>query len=272
MWQSAKHSNTSVFLVCQCWLGCFVIQYVDKRFGKHPEDWNKEALLISSPLGASRVSTMPKKKVAVTQAIDSKDGGATNFWFFMAALVIILVVGLRMFTAMPYKPPLAKTDIYSGYRWARCDSNHKHCNREYSETTTTKIPQYTARRGDCTQDTQHAGVPIILYSKDPHEHFSDKRAVGSNWVYSRVAREFDELRSEGIDPVRLENLLVSLAQTSSGNVGESIALKRPDLEERYWEQLKAFVHKYPEPETGDVQVSQCCSKNPLLVTSPFIAD
>ncbi|CAL8468523.1 g8063 [Coccomyxa elongata] len=196
---------------------------------------------------------MAKKKVAVTQAIDSTDGGATNFWFFMAALVIILAVGLRMFTAMPYKPPLAKTDIYSGYRWARCDSNRKHCNREYSETTTTKIPQYTARRAECTQDTQHAGVPIILYSKDPHEHFSDKRAVGSNWVYSRVARELDELRSEGIDPVRLENLLVSLAQTSSGNVGESMALKRPDLEERYWEQMKAFVHKYPEPETGDVQ-------------------
>ncbi|BDA43514.1 probable ubiquitin carboxyl-terminal hydrolase 13 at N-terminal half [Coccomyxa sp. Obi] len=201
---------------------------------------------------ATGVSTMAKKKVTVTQPVDGKDR-ATTFWFCMAAFVPILAMGLRMFTAIPYKPPPTKTDMYSGYRWARCDSNRKLCNREYNGTTTAKVPQYAARRADSTQDTQHAGVPIVLYSKDPHEHFSDKRAVGSKWVYSRVARELDDLRSEGIDPVRLEDLLVSLAQTSSGNVGESIALKRPDVEERYWEQLKAFVHKYPEPETGDVQ-------------------
>ena len=200
---------------------------------------------------------MAKKKVAVTEPRDSQDGGATTFWLRMAVSISIMAMGLRMFTAMPHKPPQEMTDIYSGYRWARCDISRKVCNREYNETTTVKIPQYTARRADTAQDTQHAGVPIVLYSKDPHEHFSDKRAVGSNWVYSRVARELDDLRAEGIDAVRLEGLVVSLAQTSSGNVGESIALKRPDLEERYWEQMKAFVHKYPEPDTGDVQVSQC---------------
>lgn len=197
---------------------------------------------------------MGKKKAAVAQPMDSKDV-ATTFWFCMAALVPMLGIGMRMYTTMPYRPPLAKTDIYSGYRWARCDTNPKYCDREYNETTIRRVVPYTQRMSQCKQETKQEGVPIILYSTDPDEHYEDKRSVGSKRVYGRVAREFDDLRSEGIDPIRLENLLVSLAQTSSGNVGESIALKRPELEKQYWEQMKAFVHKYPEPDTGNVQVS-----------------
>lgn len=198
---------------------------------------------------------MGKKKAVINQPIDSKDI-ATTFWFCMAAMLPMLGLGVRMCMTIPHRPPLAKTDVYSGYRWARCDTNPRYCEREYNESSTATIIRYAQRSGQAEQGMVQSGVPIILYSTDPGEHFEHKRIVGSKWVYGRVAQELENLRSEGVDPSRLEDLLVSLAQTSSGNVGESIALKRPELEKRYWQQMKAFVRKYPEPDTGNVQV--CC--------------
>lgn len=58
-----------------------------------------------------------------------------------------------------------------------------------------------------------------------------------------------KLKMEGIDQLRLERIVSSLSQISSGNTGEATALKRPELEARYWNQMNAFVEQNPESAT-----------------------
>jgi hypothetical protein len=172
-------------------------------------------------------------------------------------LVLILALGYLSRPTSPVRElPAAETDVYSGYRWGNCDTHPALCSREYSTSDLVTVPQYRACRREhgCPCSEEGDGSTVIFTFSTFNKQCQNRRFVRLEeqqpvYVYGSVAREYDKLKEEGIDPLRLESIVSSLSQMSSGNTGEATALKRPELEARYWDQMKAFVEHNPKSAT-----------------------
>lgn len=198
----------------------------------------------------------------------------------LAATGILLGCVLAFIVFMRYRPykelPPTKTDLYSNYRWGNCDGHPEQCSREYSSSDHVSMPRHrNCLTQDCPCSEERAGVNMIYTFTNFNQRCQYRRYVGlgnnkAEYVYSRVALEYDELVKAGIDPVQLENVVTSLAQMSSGNIGELLALKRPDLEERHWEEMKAFVQQNPKgssPKKPQDLFKRWWSKDPNVLPS-----
>ena len=166
---------------------------------------------------------------------------------FVVAVVLVLILALG-YLSRPTSPvrelPAAETDVYSGYRWGKCDTHPARCSREYGSSSLVTVPLYRActREHGCPCSEERDGSTVIYTFSTFNRQCQNRRFVRLEeqqpvYVYGRVALEYDELKKEGIDPLRLEIIVSSLSQISSGNTGEATALKRPELEARYWNQM-----------------------------------
>ena len=177
----------------------------------------------------------------------------------LAATGILIGCIIATIASMQYAPqqevPPAKTDLYSSYRWGNCDTHPGQCSREYSTSDTATLtrhrPCMTGLDCPCTEAKNGSGTTVIYTFSAFNERCQYRRYVSqrdkqAEYVHGRVAREYDDLVKGGIDPLRLEKVVTSLSQMSSGNVGELVALKRPDLETRYWVEMKIFVLHNPK--------------------------
>ena len=176
---------------------------------------------------------------------------------YLAATGILLASTLAAFISLRYSSHQelapAKTDLYSNYRWGNCDTHPGQCSREYSTSNTATLTRHRPCLNglECPCTEAKDGINIIYTFPNFNKHCQHRRYVGlgekhAEYVYGRVAQEYDDLVKAGIDPLRLERVVTSLSQMSSGNIGELVALKRPDLESRYWDEMKAFVQHNPK--------------------------
>ncbi len=178
---------------------------------------------------------------------------------FLAATGILIACIIASFLSMQYAPqqevPPAKTDLYSSYRWGNCDTHPKQCSREYSSSDTATLtrhrPCMTGLGCPCSEARNGSGTTVIytfsaFIERCQYRRHVSRRDAQAEYVYGRVAKEYDDLTRAGVDPLRLEKVVSSLSQMSSGNIGELVALKRPDLETRYWEEMKTFVQHNPK--------------------------
>ena len=178
---------------------------------------------------------------------------------FLAATGILIGRIMASILSMQYAPqqevPPAKTDLYSSYRWGNCDTHPQQCTREYSSSDTATLtrhrPCMTGLDCPCSKPRNGSGTNVVysftsFNERCQYRRYVSRRDTQAEYVYGRVAKEYDDLTKAGVDPLRLENVVTSLSQMSSGNIGELVALKRPDLETRYWEEMKTFVQHNPK--------------------------
>ena len=178
---------------------------------------------------------------------------------FLAATGVLIGCLIATIASMHYAPqqevPPAKTDLYSSYRWGNCDTHPGQCSREYSTSDTATFikhrPCMTGLDCPCSEAKNGSGTTVIytfsaFNERCQYRRFVSRRDTQAQYVHGRVAEEYDDLVKAGIDPLRLETVVTSLSQMSSGNVGELIALKRPDLEARYWKEMMTFVFLNPK--------------------------
>lgn len=178
---------------------------------------------------------------------------------FLAATGLLIGCIVASIVSMQYAPqqevPLAKTDLYSSYRWGNCDTHPQQCVREYTTSNTATLtrhrPCMTGLDCPCSEVKNGTGDPVIytfptFNERCQYRRYVSRRDTPAEYVHGRVAREYEDLVKAGIDPLRLEKVVTSLSQMSSGNIGELVALKRPELETRYWEEMKTFVQHNPK--------------------------